>query len=101
MCTKPCPLLEARERLLSVLTKVIGTLFSLWGAWNLDSPNESLPSSMALLGTAKALSLHGSNRDSSTDPSSRINPVRDKGFGASLIQLSTTSTISYESHYSN
>ena len=49
----PTPLLEAREGLLSVLPRVIGTLLSLWGAWNLDNPHEALPSSMALLGTAK------------------------------------------------
>ena len=49
----PTPLLEAREGLLSVLPRVIGTLLSIWGVWNLDNPNESLPSSMALLGTAK------------------------------------------------
>jgi hypothetical protein len=51
----PTPLLEAREGLLSILPRVIGTLLSLWGVWNLDEPHESLPSSMALLGTAKVI----------------------------------------------
>ena len=58
----PTPLLEAREGLLSVLPRVIGTLLSIWGAWNLDNPNDSLPSSMALLGTAKVRGRFDSNR---------------------------------------
>ena len=58
----PTPLLEAREGLLSVLPRVIGTLLSIWGVWNLDSPNDSLPSSMALLGTAKVGESFDSNR---------------------------------------
>ena len=49
----PTPLLEAREGVLKILPRVISTLLELWDTWNLDEPSDSLPSSMAVLGTAK------------------------------------------------